>query len=168
MTEKTEKKTDAVARPFVNMGIRQGNDGKRLFFVRVLGDDLRPIGRADMAFRWERGSPSIVGGIYHGASFSETSVVGLKAAVYKGERWQDRDEVIAWTALESAAENQIASARLAANAARTDEIREAMLPLRRAYAKLSARGDFSACHALAVAVSETLRIAPRSHEKDEP
>lgn len=105
---------------------------------------------------------SIVGGIYRGASFDETTAYGLGSTTFQG-RWPDRDAILGWEATTRAVNQAAAAARMERDE-KIPEIERTMLPLRKLYANAAKRYDSATMDALRLAVVSALITPPRKEE----
>lgn len=133
-----------VARNFVCAGNRTGTDGKAYVVIYCLKAD-NTLEETRRTFKFARGFPTIVGGIYTGAMFAGTVIYGLKEARYTGKWDVDPTQVAAWQAANFEHETEIASARLKKK--HTDDVAEMLMPLRRMLHGMRKRGMHSEAHA---------------------
>lgn len=155
----TEKSNTAPA-PFVYAGLRVG-------IGNTLVEQLHPLrgnklGEPMFFTANRKRRRRVVGGVYEGASFSETQASGLDAARYARE-WTGADAgalLAEWTAKDEGASIEMKTLKLEADALKVNAIAAQLRTLRLAYAALRGRGDHSGCAALEGAVLRALRRAP--------
>lgn len=105
----------------------------------------------------------VIGGIYTGAEFGESSAKGLDQARYSS-KWEDRGVIIQWQAVSDKAESIVRGQKVEADARKRNEIEAAMLPLRKQYAALQKQRDRAGLAALEEAVLRALRAPVRAAE----
>lgn len=133
-----------VARNFVCAGNRTGSDGKAYVVLYCLKAD-NTIEETRRTFKFSRGFPTIVGGIYTGCSFAGSVIYGLKDARYVGKWEGDQTQVAAWQAANFEHEAEMASERLKKK--HTNDVAEMLMPLRRMRHDMHKRGLHSDAHA---------------------
>ncbi|EPH9902636.1 TPA: hypothetical protein SL602_005399 [Pseudomonas aeruginosa] len=145
-----------IAQDFVYAGrrlLKSGKMGGEVFVV--IGGALGER----MLFDYRTLKGKVVGGIYRGASFSADQVRDLSKASYQGQ-WADDLARMDWRVRDEAAESEQRTDKLEADAKRTHEIEELLLPLRKLYASYSQRNDYGGKEALEAAVLRALRRRP--------
>lgn len=106
-----------------------------------------------------------IGGIYRGASFSETKVSGLDAVHYVS-RHSNEDDIIKWRARNDAAKTKDRSLKLEKDAKKINEIDEQLKSLRKLYSTYRKRNDHAGLEALEAAVLRSLRTPIRQAEAE--
>lgn len=107
----------------------------------------------------------VIGGIYSGAEFSDSSVKGLEQTRYE-EKWSDTGLIIEWQALSEQAEATIRCLKVETDARKRNEIEASMLTLRQQYARLLKQRDKAGAVALEEAVIRALRAPVRAAERE--
>jgi hypothetical protein len=107
-----------------------------------------------------------VGGVYRGASFSESSIRGFVSALME-RRWDDAMDRAEWAAREEDALAQERTARLEEDTRKTNEIADILVPLRARYDALRKRYDRPGMVAIENAVLRALREPLRLRERTE-
>ena len=148
-------------RLFVMCGARVGMSG-RAFEVGILADDETI--QKTMVFKSDRNTPSVLGGVYKGASFSDKGISGINRISFV-RRWKVEADIIEWQALDAQAKEHYAAQKLEKDAARGDEILRQLVELRRSYQAMAARGDYAGCAALKAAVISRLSVPLRKYEE---
>lgn len=105
----------------------------------------------------------VMGGIYQGASFTESTAMGLGAAKLVGQ-WGNSEHLMHWRAQDEAVDAQLKEKRMESDIKKRNEIDVAMLPLRKLYASYHRFGDAGAMEALEKAVARSLKRRPRAEE----
>lgn len=146
---------------FVFCGFRKGDAG--LFIsVATLRDGVLVremyFSKAKSKRRW------VVGGIYSGASFSDSGAKGLDDARYV-KAWEVQGAQIEWQAKSEQAEALARSEKLEADDRKRNELEEVMLPIRKQYGALIKRRDRAGAAALEEAVLRALRAPIRKAEE---
>lgn len=151
---------DTVQRDYVYAGRRWLKSGKMAGEVIVIVD-----GSLGDSFLFPHSllKGKAVGGIYRGASFGENTAGRLSEATYQ-RQWPDDLACIGWRSRDEAAEAASRVAKLEANAKRSHEIEELLLPLRKLYASYAQRHDYGGKEALEAAVLRALRRRPAKTE----
>ncbi len=144
-------------RLFVYAGKRPGENATAVDIIYLLNDDST-LGKkyAFKAVRYGR----TIGGIYEGATFSDTSARGLAYVKFCG-MWGGKvqPEIVEWTALTQAFEDELKAKRLEADAKKMNVIERQMEPLRAVYTALRERGAYSEMRAVKAAVLAALERA---------
>lgn len=155
--------SEPIKKDFVYIGHAILSDGK-------LGISLRPVGEDGkleevMSFEPKNGrrNPTVIGGIYRGASFSPERIHGLGDVTFTGDRWQDKEQRVLWQAASDDAEEKIRARRLEKE--QGNEIEELLLPLRKQYASAVKRFDYTTRETLERAVLRALKTLPRKDEE---
>lgn len=108
----------------------------------------------------------VIGGIYTGAEFGESSARGLDQARYTS-KWEDQGDIIQWQAVSDKAESIVRGQKVEADARKRNEIEAVMLPLRKQYAALLKQRDRAGLAALEEAALRALRAPVRATESNE-
>lgn len=138
---------------YVYIGKRQLRDGKLGHFIMRLMPDGE-LGK-ESGYRDLKKFRPVIGGIYTGAIFTETHSKGIETAQFKG-RWQDQIKLLEWQALDRVAETEMKRKRIEADARRTNEMDNILLPIRRAIYNANRRGDYTEASAIRAAVQISL------------
>jgi hypothetical protein len=152
-------------RDFVYCGRRQLASGKLAFAVCAINDDgtLMP----ERLFMFDRKAHRSVGGVYSGASFSETQAAGLSARLTFVRRWPGEGDQIAWEALDGAAEAADRARKLEADDKKVSEIERTMLPLRAQFERFRHMRDRGGMEALRAGVLAALEAPLRPDEREQ-
>jgi hypothetical protein len=110
----------------------------------------------EFVLKADRKYPKVIGGIYAGAKWSATQVMGLSASTYKGY-WKIQDDLIGWKAKTEQIEVEVRIKKLENDAKRIDEIDIILAPLRKTYSNYRRIGDVAGMEALSAAVVRSLR-----------
>ncbi|MBM3105576.1 hypothetical protein IIE18_10535 [Pseudomonas sp. V1] len=155
--------TDQVERDFVYLGRRQGQDKKVYGFLAQISDGA--LGKS-AGYELKAMNRFVIGGVYRGASFSESSVFNLNAAQLVNT-WADTAEVIDWQAKDTAVDSDLRYQKLVGETKRRNQrqLEATLLPLRRVYASHHRRRDVASMEALERALLAALRSPLRPEER---
>lgn len=128
---------EGIARNVVCAGQRTGKDNKTHVVLHLLEAENK-LNETERWYKYSKGMPSIIGGIYTGASFDGGTAHGLAAVRYVGPWDGDPVLVAAWRAAEFAHDLRLASARNEKK--HTDDLAATLLPLRRTLHAMHKRG----------------------------
>jgi len=152
-------------REFVYCGRRHLINGKLAFSVRAIADDGTLMD--ERLFMFDRKAHRSVGGVYSGASFSETQAAGLSANLKFVRRWPDGGDQIAWEALDGAAEVADRARKMEADDKKNSEIEGSMVPLRAQFERFRHMRDRGGMEALRAAVLAALEAPLRPDEREQ-
>lgn len=151
------KESDLVPQDFVFTGkvrVAGGGLGIKILLINADGT-LGP----DRVFKHSRKMDKTIGGVYTGASFNESSALGLDNVRYKNQ-WDDKDAITDWRIKSEHVERIIRVKKLEGDAKRINEIDDVMAPLRKTFDNYRRIGDYAGMDALEAAVLRSLRKAP--------
>lgn len=141
--------------------------GTRLLTKNELGIEIRKIINGELAkpsfFSHNKKRDRKIGGVYRGASFSESGSKGLDDAKFDS-LWHDKNMQILWEAEDRTAKAQDKCNKLEKDLKKISEIDMVMLPLRIQYETCRQRRDLAGMDALFKAVQISLRNTPRLTE----
>lgn len=155
MVTRKKPSSEVTAKDFVYAGHRVTVQGKA-------ADCVYPIENGKlgprMLFPAER-RKRVIGGVYTGASFSDTAASGIASSEYVRE-WPAAEPVIEWEVRDEEAETELKGRKLERDAGAQSVIERALRPLRDMHADYVGRGNYSSANALEVAVLRALRRKP--------
>lgn len=114
-------------------------------------------------YDYKKSRDKVIGGIYRGASFSDTSARGIDKATYQGY-YSNKEKIISWKARNDQARAKERTAKLEKDAKRINEIDTIMLSLRKIYAGYRKKNDYAGMEALQNAVLRSLHTPIRQSE----
>lgn len=145
-----------VAYDFVYCGCRTLANGELVIEIRKIIDG--ELSEPNL-YGFNRKRDRMIGGIYHGATFSETSSKGIDSVVFVS-KWDSSENLILWEALDKQARVEDRAKKLEKNEKKVKEIDTIMLPLRVQYENCRKRRDFAGMEAISKAVLISLRNSP--------
>jgi hypothetical protein len=148
---------------YVYIGRRQLKDGKIGHFIRRI-DNTGELGKESGYVDLKKFRP-VVGGVYTGATFSETHAKGIDSAKYN-RQWPDVMHRLEWQALDRNTEAEIKRERIEKDARRTNEMDRILLPIRRAIYNANRRGDYAEAHAIRNVVQISLNKPLTASEEE--
>lgn len=151
-----ENEESFVEKDFIYMGRRMDTSYKVSGAIQVDGK-TRIYGIKNLRHK-------VIGGIYRGASFTENRVMGLADAKYKG-RIEDRELIVTYEARDMECMRTQADRKHEADDKKGSEIGDALLNVRKAYARAVKFHDFGLMHALERSVVQWLKIPPAKGEE---
>lgn len=158
----SDESKPAEALDFVYCGRRW--NGSKLFIV------VRPIrgGKLEdeLAYAFNRKAHRAIGGVYSGAKFNDTSIIGLAAALQYVRRWDDKAQLIDWESRDHHAESEARQKKIEADDKKVSEVEKIMLPLRVQFEGYRMKRDLAGMDALRAAVLAALSSSPRVIETD--
>lgn len=108
-------------------------------------------------FDGKHGKKWVVGGIYTGASFGQTTAIGLPSAQWNGHAYGQFKDRAGWIAKDAQIHDTLRLERMRKDATRVNEIEKVMTPLRQVYQDMRDRGDYEGMHALTAMVRDSLQ-----------
>ena len=145
-----------IACDFVYCGCRTLSNGELVIEIRKIVDGQ--LAEPNL-FTFHRKRDRIIGGIYQGATFSETSSKGIDSVVFVS-KWESSEYLILWEALDKQAKADDRAKKLEKNEKKMKQTDTIMLPLRVQYENCRKRHDFAGMEAISKAVLISLRNSP--------
>ena len=165
MTTTTPANDGTTPQDFVYTGRRTLNSGLMAISVRPIKSDGTLAD--ERWFKFDRKGHRSVGGIYTGASFSDTLVSGLYANLKFVRRWPEEGDQIEWEARDGAAEATDRARKMEADDKKTSAIEAAMLPLRAQFERFRHMRDRGGMEALRAGVLAALEAPLRPDEREQ-
>lgn len=142
-----------VAKDFVYGGLRVSNKERFVAIIQIKEDGT--ISTNEQLYPYKRNRDRVVGGVYRGATFSDSKVRGLDDVSFVSV-WKNGEDKMRLEALDYEANHIYKRLSLEKNADKMTEIEKIMLPIRQQYTAMIKRGDFHGASAFKFAVTEAI------------